>query len=111
MEWETAETVPEHVWHDFVKANMLIPSLPAPLPVAWLKKLGIHDILGVVKVEEWDYLHMAIYSDEVSAANELLLRLQSELAAMLHEKSFLVSGTNSFNHRCHDPVFRAHQAP
>lgn len=66
MEWETAETVPPHVWDNFAKANMLIPSLPAPLPVAWLKKLGIHDILGVVKVEEWDYLHMAIYSDEVS---------------------------------------------
>ena len=66
MEWETEETVPEHVFETFGKANMLIPNLPAPLPVAWLKRLGIHDILGVVKVEEWDYLHMAIYFDEMS---------------------------------------------
>jgi acyl-CoA dehydrogenase len=44
---------------------MLLPTLPAPLPVEWLKKLGIHDILGVVKVEEWDYIHTMIYADEV----------------------------------------------
>ncbi len=45
---------------------MLIPNLPAPLPVEWLKKLGIHDILGAVKVEEWDYLHTSIYIDEMA---------------------------------------------
>ena len=45
---------------------MLIPSLPAPLPVRWLKRLGVHDVLGVVKVEEWDYIHTAIFSDEMS---------------------------------------------
>lgn len=66
MEWEREETVPEHVFQEFAKANMLIPSLPAPLPVGWLKRLGINDILGVVKVEDWDYLHMAIYSDEMA---------------------------------------------
>lgn len=44
---------------------MLIPSLPAPLPVEWLKKLGVHNILGVVKVEDWDYLHTCIFVDEV----------------------------------------------
>lgn len=65
LEWDTAETVPEHVFETFAKANMLIPTLPAPLPVEWLKKLGIHDILGVVKVEEWDYIHTMIYADEV----------------------------------------------
>lgn len=65
MEWEKAGTVPEHVFSDFCKANMLLPNLPAPLPVAWLKRLGIHDILGV-KVEEWDYLHTGIYSDEMA---------------------------------------------
>lgn len=64
MEWETAETVPEHVWHDFCKANMLLPSLPAPLPVDRLKSLGIHDILGL-PVEEFDYFHNAIYTDEM----------------------------------------------
>jgi acyl-CoA dehydrogenase len=64
MEWETAETVPEHVFHDFSKANMLLPSLPAPLPVERLKSLGIHDILGL-PVEEFDYFHNAIYTDEM----------------------------------------------
>lgn len=65
LEWDTLEDVPPHVFETFAKANMLIPSLPAPLPVAQLKKLGVHDILGVVKVEEWDYIHMMIYTDEV----------------------------------------------
>ncbi|KAL4914482.1 acyl-CoA dehydrogenase/oxidase [Aspergillus aurantiobrunneus] len=65
MEWEKEGTVPEHVFKDFCKSNMLLPNLPAPLPVAWLKRLGIHDILGV-KVEEWDYLHTGIYTDELA---------------------------------------------
>ena len=66
LEWEVAGEVPFTVWETFAKANMLIPTLPAPLPVEWLKRLGIHDILGVVKVEEWDYFHTAIYVDEMS---------------------------------------------
>ena len=65
LEWDTNETVPEHVFETFAKAGMPLPTLPAPLPVEWLKKLGIHDILGVVKVEEWDYIHTMIYADEV----------------------------------------------
>lgn len=68
LEWDTNETVPEQVFETFAKAGMLLPSLPAPLPVEWLKRLGIHDILGVVKVEEWDYIHTMIYSDEVRLA-------------------------------------------
>ena len=63
LEWETQGTVPEHVWHTFNKYNMLIPNLKSPLPLPWLKRLGINDILGV-KVEEWDYLHTAIWVDE-----------------------------------------------
>jgi acyl-CoA dehydrogenase len=66
LQWERDGKVPEHVFDTFLKHNMLVPSLPAPLPVQWLKKLGIHDILGVVKVEEWDYIHMGIYTDEIS---------------------------------------------
>jgi hypothetical protein len=65
LEWDTAETIPEHVFETFAKHGMLLPTLPAPLPAEWLKKLGIHDILGVVKVEEWDYIHTMIYADEV----------------------------------------------
>jgi len=66
FEWDSAETLPEHVFQTFAKANMLIPSLPAPLPVEWLKKLGMTDILGAVNVEEWDYIHTAIYCDEMA---------------------------------------------
>ena len=64
-EWENAESVPSHLWETFAKTNMLIPNLPPPLPVAWLKRLGIHDILGT-KIEEWDYLHTGIYADEMA---------------------------------------------
>lgn len=65
MEWEKAGTVPEHVFQTFCKANMLLPNMPAPLPVQWCKRLGINDILGV-KVEDWDYIYTGIYCDEVS---------------------------------------------
>lgn len=44
---------------------MLLPSLPAPLPVEWLKRLEIHEILGL-KVEDYDYIHNAIYTDEMN---------------------------------------------
>jgi acyl-CoA dehydrogenase len=66
FEWDQDELVPEQVFSTFAKHNMLIPSLPAPLPVEWLKKLGITELIGGVKVEEFDYIHMMIYSDEVS---------------------------------------------
>ncbi|KAK8196540.1 hypothetical protein M8818_006705 [Zalaria obscura] len=64
MEWEREETVPDHVFTTFAKANMLIPALPAPLPVEWLKKVGVDDILGQ-PVEEWDYFYNCIYTDEM----------------------------------------------
>lgn len=67
LEWENEGTVPEHVWHTYNKYNMLLPNLKSPLPVKWLKKLGLNDILGV-PVEEWDYLHTAIWVDERSRA-------------------------------------------
>lgn len=64
LDYERDGIVPQHVFDTFAKNNMLIPNLPSPLPVQWLRRLGIHDILGV-KVEEWDYLHTGIYLDEV----------------------------------------------
>ncbi|KAF2199872.1 short-chain specific acyl-CoA dehydrogenase mitochondrial precursor [Delitschia confertaspora ATCC 74209] len=66
LEWDTAETLPEHVFETFAKAGMLIPSLPAPLPVEWLKRLGIHELLDVLKVEDFDYIHTMIYCDEMA---------------------------------------------
>lgn len=65
LEWDTAGTLPESVFRDFAQANMLLPALPAPLPVAWLKKLGIHTLLGGLKVEEFDSLHGYIFGDEM----------------------------------------------
>ncbi|KAK4953497.1 hypothetical protein LTR66_013636 [Elasticomyces elasticus] len=65
FEWETAETVPDHVFPLFAKSHMLIPNLPAPLPVKELHALGIKDILGT-PVAEWDYIHTAVYLDEMS---------------------------------------------
>lgn len=64
LEWERLGTLPEHVFATFSKHHMLIPNLPSPLPVEWLRRLGIHDILGV-KVEDWDYIYTGIYCDEV----------------------------------------------
>ncbi|KAF2735215.1 short-chain specific acyl-CoA dehydrogenase mitochondrial precursor [Polyplosphaeria fusca] len=66
LEWDTEETVPEHVFSEFAQAGMLLPSLPAPLPVEWLKKLGIHKLLGELKVEDFDYIHTMIYCDEMA---------------------------------------------
>lgn len=66
IEWDKAETVPEHVFGDFANANMLLPALPAPLPVAWLKRLGIHELLGGLKVEDFDYMHSLIFADEMA---------------------------------------------
>jgi len=65
LEWERAELVPEHVFRKFAKDNMLLGALPGPLPVEWLKRLGINDVLGCVNVEDWDYTHTAIYIAEV----------------------------------------------
>lgn len=73
-EWEKEGHVPEHVFETFCKHNMLLPNLPAPLPVDWLKRLGIHDILGV-RVEDWDYLYTGIYCDEVCSLSSLLFFL------------------------------------
>lgn len=66
IEWEKAEAVPPHVFETFARANMLIPALPAPLPVAWLRKLGVHELLGGLRVEDFDYLHALVYADEMA---------------------------------------------
>ncbi|KAK2756522.1 hypothetical protein FQN54_005415 [Arachnomyces sp. PD_36] len=65
LNWENEGSVPAHVFDTFNKYHMLLPNLPPPLPVEWLKKLGIYDILGV-KVEDWDSFHLGIYLDEMS---------------------------------------------
>ncbi|KAI7321767.1 Acyl-CoA dehydrogenase [Hortaea werneckii] len=64
-DWDREETVPPHLFETFAKHNMLIPTLPSPLPVRQLKEAGIHDIMGAVKVEDFTYFHNLIYSDEM----------------------------------------------
>ncbi|KAF4911345.1 Acyl-CoA dehydrogenase apdG [Colletotrichum viniferum] len=66
LEWETSEEVPPNVFKTFADGNFLLPALPAPLPVEWLRKLGVTHMPGQVPIEEWDYLHTMIYSDEMS---------------------------------------------
>ena len=64
--WEKDETVPPQLFEVFMKHHMLIPCLPAPLPVRELKTCGIHDLLGAVKVEDFTYFHTLIYMDEMA---------------------------------------------
>lgn len=61
--------MPLRVFGEFAAGNMLVPNLPAPLPVEWLKKVGIHEMPGGIKVEEWDYMHTAVYCAEVSSSS------------------------------------------
>ena len=87
MDWERDEFVPAEVFDKFAAANMLIPSLPAPLPIKWLKQVGVHDILGVVNVEDWDYVHTAIYADEVyRCANSSILERTRSRGRHFNEK-------------------------
>ncbi|KAH7305892.1 long-chain specific acyl-CoA dehydrogenase [Stachybotrys elegans] len=68
MEWETAEEVPSHVWDSFAANNFILPALPSPLPVEWLRKLGITHMPGNIPVEEWTTTHNMIYGDEMTRA-------------------------------------------
>lgn len=61
---------------------MLIPNLPAPLPVKWLKRLGIDELRGGLKVEDFDYMHVAIYIQEVG-----LLRLSGRQRALIRHST------------------------
>lgn len=65
LEWERNGEVPADLFSTFAKFNFILPALPAPLPVDWLRRLGIIEMPGGVPVEEWDALHCMIYSDEV----------------------------------------------
>ena len=65
VEWERHEQVPSSLWTQSAKANMLIPNLPAPLPLKWLKRLGLDILPGGLEAEKFDDLHSYIYFDEV----------------------------------------------
>lgn len=65
MEWETSEEIPLTVYGTFAASNMLIPCMPAPLPVAQLKAAGITHLLGGLPVEDFDAFHSAIFQDNM----------------------------------------------
>jgi len=65
--------VPPEIFSRFATANFLLPNLPAPLPIDWAKKLGLGTLAGGLKVEEFDYLHFLIYTDEVCVSLLALL--------------------------------------
>lgn len=65
MDWENEGDLPKDLFAKFNQYNMLLPNLPSPLPVEWLHKLGIRDILGT-PVTEWDYVHTGIWIDEMN---------------------------------------------
>ncbi|KAF3913040.1 hypothetical protein ABW21_db0205791 [Orbilia brochopaga] len=64
--WEDAGDVPDDLYKNFAQANMLIPALPAPLPVKQLKEAGIHELAGGLKVENFDAFHNVVYGDEMA---------------------------------------------
>lgn len=65
MEYEREESVPEDLYSRWVAAGFLPATQPAPLPVEWLKRCGIHEMPGGIKVEDFDGFHSAIFADEV----------------------------------------------
>ncbi|KAH6695419.1 long-chain specific acyl-CoA dehydrogenase [Plectosphaerella plurivora] len=68
LDWETAGELPPSVFEAFAAFNFLIPALPAPLPVEWLKRVGITHLPGNVPVEEFDSIHGYIFADEMNRA-------------------------------------------
>ncbi|KAM5374744.1 hypothetical protein ACJZ2D_006388 [Fusarium nematophilum] len=66
LEWERQGDVPADLFATFAKNNFILPALPAPLPVEWLRQLRIKEMPGRVPIEEWDSLHCMIYSDEIN---------------------------------------------
>lgn len=64
MQWENVGKVPDQLYQTFARNNMLLPSLPTPLPVKWLREMGVEK-LGPVPIEEFDYLHNSIFISEM----------------------------------------------
>ncbi|KAI5304780.1 hypothetical protein KEM56_005943 [Ascosphaera pollenicola] len=77
LEWEDKEDVPLHVYQSFAKAGFLPATLPAPLPVEELHRIGITHLPGGLKIEDYDVFHGAISSD-----NMLRTGLQGPAAAI-----------------------------
>ena len=66
QEWEDKGDVPLSLYYTFAKAGFLPASLPAPLPVKWMKAHGYHELPGGLKIEDYDYFHFLIFADEMA---------------------------------------------
>ncbi|KAH7078182.1 acyl-CoA dehydrogenase/oxidase [Paraphoma chrysanthemicola] len=71
VQWEREGAVPPEVWYSFAEANMLIPNLAAPLPVKWLKRLGLTTMPGGLQAQDFDDMHSYIYFDEMARSGLL----------------------------------------
>lgn len=65
INWENEGDVPASVFEAFSKHNMLIPNLPAPLPTEVLHEQGIYELIGGLKIVDFDYMHYYIYINEM----------------------------------------------
>lgn len=64
LQWVAEGKIPIGIYEKFAKAGMLLPCLPAPLPVERLRKLGFNEFPGGLRLEEFDYFHFLIYTAE-----------------------------------------------
>ena len=64
--WDEKEDEPQRLIQTFAKHGFLAASLPSPLPAKWLKSQGIHTLGGWLKVEDYDYFHFLIFTDEMA---------------------------------------------
>jgi len=62
----------DDLYQKFASAGFLVPNFSPPLPVDLLKAAGITHLPGGLKVEEFDYLHTLIYTDEVGGIDAVL---------------------------------------
>ena len=62
--WEEADSVPDSHFQTLIRANVLVASMTMPLPCDMLRKMGIHEVLGI-PIEEFDTLHGVILYDEI----------------------------------------------
>ncbi|PIA92954.1 putative acyl-CoA dehydrogenase 6 [Cercospora beticola] len=65
LQWMRDGKASFDMYAKFAAAGMLIPSLPAPLPVERLKQLGVHELPGGLRLEQFDYFHYLIYTSEL----------------------------------------------
>ncbi|KAA8572527.1 hypothetical protein EYC84_003137 [Monilinia fructicola] len=98
-EWEKQGDVPADLYQKFALANFLIPNLPSPLPVEWLKRLGITHLPGDLPVEEFDYMHTLIFTTRWNDQGPWVLRAPSPRASPFGIPPILKFGSPALQER------------